>query len=83
MLETRCERLFTESLLPAWQIIQICEIHKKLILRFMITISAGLESDLPVRYENVVYACQDHVAHHFSHVLTFCGVCLLSVYKDQ
>lgn len=49
----------------------------------MITISAGMESDLPVRYENVVYACQDRVAHHFSHVLTFRRVCLLSVHKDQ
>lgn len=30
---------------------QICEKLKKLILGFMIITSAGVESDLPVRYE--------------------------------
>lgn len=44
-------RLYTGSVLPAWQIIQVCEMLKKLILRIMIIISAGMEFDLLVSYE--------------------------------
>lgn len=54
MLETEAVaelRLFPANVLPAWQIMQICAILQKLILRFVITISTGVEFDLSVRQE--------------------------------
>lgn len=46
------------------------EIHKKLILRFLLIISAGVEFDLPVRYEQcrhvwTMWRISSHTRRHF------------------
>lgn len=66
-------------MLPAGKIKERWEIvvhKKKLILRFTVVTSAATEFDRALW--DVIYACSDHVALHFPHVLTLCAVCGLA-----